>query len=155
MPTIYFAIPLDDDCGCCGTCHDRVGDILEATIVDVEACVGGGYSITGVNGFFDDVTWNESTQQWEKLVGTINDGVETLDLYLYINCSSFEGCESWNVVIQTPLGGTSYRVYNGPFFGPGCDPNPDEFGTAVPNTQTDCSVAAPAGINGTVTLALP
>lgn len=153
MPIIPIQGLLIDNCAGCCTCRGRVGNTLEATVVDVVACEPE-YSITGVNGFFDDVEWDEATQSWRKLVGTLTDNglAETYDLYLLINCSGSDGCETWNVAIQALESIPFPRVYNASFFGPGCEPNPDVFGTDVPNSQAMCFVSLASGINGTVNL---
>lgn len=140
------------DCGGCCSCRGRVGDILESVNADINLCAP--YSIvSGVNGVFNDVTWQAGTQDWRKVVGVITDGVEEFDATQIISCAN--GCETWQSGIFATIDSILTKIYDGPFFGANCEV-PDEFGDPIPNLNATCGdIPAMIGAEGTVTLSTP
>lgn len=123
-------------------CLGRVGSVLVATIEGIGACDG--FTFTGINGVFNDVTWNGTS--WETTVGDVNGTTATLT----VNCSGPPGgCEAWSIQLRSG----AFAVFLASFNGPNC-PFSDQFGTPISNT-TNCDNPGIAGSGGTITLDTP
>lgn len=136
-------------CGC--LCRGRTGPTLTAVVSGVTECVD--FTFIGVNGVFNNLTYNEETLDWREAVGSVNDSDAIIVVSCGYNPELEFPCEAWQITIITePNIGT---VYVASAFGELC-PVSSQFGDPIPNTLTDCFVpTVNAGIDGVVTLGVP
>lgn len=155
MDVVVISLPDGDTITCGCRCHGRVGNVLNAVVASVAQCPT--YTLSGINGVYNALTWDETNENWTEPSGTINGEQATAVVSCGANVPDAP-CETWQldvIVLSGPL--TGVRAFHAVMVGDGCSPLTTQMGTPIPNLQTDCddNPAVFAGIAGTFTLDTP